>query len=99
MPAMLAKIAPLPATADHGEVAHLDRWLKQQGGVASLIDVDRLVAPWPGPAAQVKAVLEPAVKRLDQLASPPNEAWGVWWKNALRQQARKSVDRIKALRK
>ncbi len=96
MPALLAKLAPLGSQASHEDWVQVDRWLKRTGGVERLIDVDRLVAPWAGTAAEVRAVLAPAASRLQALNNTvPNPAWDAWWKNVLNQQARRSVDRLK----
>lgn len=95
MPSLVAKLAPVTAEADHENMTQVDRWLKQTGGGASpLLDVDRLVAPWAGGA--VRSVLEPSAQRLMKLSPVPNTAWAAWWKTALQQQARRSVDRLKA---
>ena len=97
MPSLVAKLAPVTAAADHQNMTQVDRWLKQTGGGAlPLLDVDRLVAPWSGAAAAVRGVLEPAAQRLMKLAPLPNAAWATWWKASLQQQARRSVDRLKA---
>lgn len=96
MPSLLARLAPVTADADHRDPVQVDRWLKQTGGAMPLLDVDRLVAPWAGTASAVRGVLEPAAQRLLALSPVPNAAWGAWWKDSLNQQARKSVDRLKA---
>lgn len=96
MPALIARLSPITAQADHADLVQVDRWLKQAGGVVSLLDVDRLVAPWAGTAAEVRAVLEPAAQRLLSLSPSPNAAWTAWWRSAMNQQARRSVDRLKA---
>ena len=97
MPSLIARLAPVTALADHTDMVQVDRWLKQTGGSAlPLIDVDRLVAPWPGSAAEVRGVIEPAAQRLFKLSPVPNTAWQSWWSTSLNQQARRSVDRLKA---
>ena len=95
MPALVARLAPLDARASHESPSHVDRWLKQIGGALPLLDIDRLVAPWAGNSPQVRAVLEPAAQRLMALGSFPSAEWGAWWKDALKQQARRSVDRLR----
>lgn len=95
MPALVAKLAPLRPEASHDQVHQVDRWLKQASGVVALLDVDRLVAPWSGTAAEVRGVLEPAAQRLLAVSPVPNPEWAAWWRTSLNQQARKSVDRLK----
>ena len=97
MPSLIAKLSPVTALADHNDLVQVDRWLKQAGGNAlPLIDVDRLVAPWPGTSAEVRGDLEPAAHRLYNLSPVPNVPWQTWWKAVLNKQARLSVDRLKA---
>jgi len=97
MPALLAKLAPMGASVSHEDWVQVDRWLKRSGGVDRLVDVDRLVATWAGSAAEIRSVLAPVSERLMALApSAPNAEWGAWWKTVLNQQARRSVDRLKA---
>lgn len=97
MPSLVARMAPVTADADHQNLTQVDRWLKQAGGGAlPLLDVDRLVAPWVGTAAAVRSVLEPAAQRLMAVSPVPNAPWAAWWRSALQQQARRSVDRLKA---
>ena len=96
MPALVSRLAPLTPQADHRDIVQVDRWLKQMGGTLSLLDLDRLVAPWAGTAAEVRGVLEPAAQRLMGLSPAPNAEWKAWWREALQKQARRSVDRLKA---
>lgn len=93
MPALLAHRVPLKMDADHTNLVHVNRWIKEVGGNYPLVDVDRLVAPWSGNSVKVQGVLESAAKKLSAL-SPPNKEWQKWWYNALTKQARSSVDRI-----
>lgn len=97
MPALLARLAPMGPSVSHDDWVQVDRWLKRSGGVDRLMDVDRLVSPWAGSAAEVRAVLSPAAQRLmGLLPAVPNASWDPWWKGVLNQQARRSVDRLKA---
>lgn len=95
MPALISKLAPITAQASHQDTVQVDRWLKQTGDALALLDIDRLVAPWAGSAAEVRGVLEPAAQRLMGLSPVPNAEWRTWWDAALRKQARRSVDKLK----
>lgn len=91
MPELLARVESVGFT-DFNNIVHVNRWLKKVGGSSTLIDIDRLVAPWAG--KDVKLVLSAAAKRLISIESFPSPEWKEWWKDSLKKQARISVDKL-----
>lgn len=90
MPAMLAKLKPLEASAEKS-VLEVDHWLKQELGFQAILDIDRLVSPWKGPG--LKSLLKEAALELQHLKAP-NPEWQRWWLEKLSEQGRLAVNRL-----
>jgi hypothetical protein len=74
----------------------IDSWIKREAPPGIHWEIDRLVAPWPGKGVQ--GVLQDAARQLMALGIERHlPGLQEMWKKALHQQARMSVDRLKAL--
>lgn len=93
MPELLARIIPLEKEVDFNNIVHVNRWLKKIGGSSTLLDIDRLVAPWAGDS--LKTILEASAQKLISVKDFPSPEWETWWKSSLRVQAKISVARLK----
>lgn len=95
LPMGLARVVPQDETADFNDFVHLDHWIKRVGGATSKRNIDRLVSPWSSASGSVRTVLQKSAKDLLSLDISSTPHWKKQWAEALQQQARKSVDRIK----
>lgn len=96
VPPALAVHLPRPASADLADPVDVAHWLRAQPDAETLWNLDRLVAPWPGPLDEVKTVLRSAAKALLALVDhDPSPEWSKGWKALLTQQGQTSVERVK----
>ncbi len=95
LPCELARRLPLPPDASAQDAVSLRHWLYATGGSDALRHVDRLVAPWLGPAVEVRALLMESASALIKLPSPDTK-WRDCWADMLRAQVPMVTSRLKA---
>lgn len=96
LPRALAQQLPLSANADPLDPVEVAHWMQRVGDPSVMWDVDRLVAPWLGPAAEVRDLLDGAARRLARLDTSAIPAWGSWWRQALPGQLKQATERLRA---
>jgi hypothetical protein len=97
LPAALATAIPVEFSAGTNDTQAISHWLRAHGSAETLLQIDRLVAPWKSPGGQqeVRSVLERAAKGLLQLDPAAPEDWKRWWGEALRTAAQRAVTQLK----
>lgn len=96
LPRSLAAQLPLPTDADPQNPVEVAHWMQRVGDPSVMWDLDRIVAPWLGPAQEVTQLLDGAARRLAKLDTTAVPAWGAWWRQALPAQLKRAADRLRA---
>lgn len=95
LPKALAQALPLPAEADPDNPLDVAHWLARVGTPQTLWDLDRVVAPWLGPGAEVSQLLTEASKNLALLDASAVPQINRWWRATLPLQLRQATQRLK----
>lgn len=96
LPRLMAARLPLDSSAEYDNPVDVAHWVLRAGAAQAAWDIDRLVATWLGPAAEVKAVLHAALTGLMAMDTAEVPHWKAWWTESLRAQLQLTTERLRA---